>query len=73
MAVHAALEVTVSVFDSPAAATLVIAVGATDSVGVGVRGVILNVYLLSLAGVPSEKLLLCPSSISATKVVAPLA
>ena len=71
MAVHAALEVTVSVFDSPAAATLVIAVGATESVGA--RGVILNVYLLSLAGVPSEKLLLCPSSISATKVVAPLA
>ena len=71
--VHATLEVTVSVFDSPAAATLVIDAGTTESAGVGARGVILNVYLLSLAGVPSEKLLLCPSSISATKVVAPLA
>ena len=73
MAVHAALEVTVSVFDSPAAATLVIDAGATESVGVGVRGVILNVYLLSPPGVPSAKSFPVPSYISATKVVAPLA
>ena len=43
--VHATLEVTVSVFDSPAAATLVIAAGATEIVGVTPSWVIVTVLV----------------------------
>jgi len=43
--VHATLEVTVSVFDSPAAATLVIVVGLTVSVGVTPSCVIVTVLV----------------------------
>ena len=66
--------VALSVKLSPISKVLLVSLSVTLVTGVVVaRGVILNVYLLSLAGVPSEKLLLLPSSISATKVVAPLA
>ena len=67
------LETTFTPAIPPAAATLAVDARVAESVGVVARGVILNVYLLSPPGVPSERLLLCPSYMSATKVVAPLA